>query len=201
MDALLSRRAQMIRRLHDGDLLEQHADIPVREQQQTRHQLRHMDLPQRAADILHGRRGDQQKRRQQTENALHHQRQHRNNAARHGDIPEPQHDLPVKQRVEQSHRAHQRHHHAQLMKARAQIDPGQRIARGREQRHPHERRKGVLRERYRHDDIKDRDEQLAQRAQPVHRRVLRGQLVHRAQLRARPFGLVHGISLPYGKVR
>ena len=76
MHALLPRRAQAVGIRHDGRLVKQHGDVPEREQQQRREHFRHVQLPQRAADVLDARRRREQERRHEAEDALHHQRQH-----------------------------------------------------------------------------------------------------------------------------
>ena len=191
MQSLLAGRAELIGVLHDSDLGQKDGNIAERQQKQARQQLRHVQLPQRAADRFDGRRRHEKKRRKQAQDALEHQRQHRHHAARHADAAHRKKDLPVKDRIEKPHRAHERQDDAQLVKARAHGDPRELIARDGEQCHPDERRQMVFGERDGHRDIKDRHEQLTQGTQPVQKRIARGQLIHRAQLQSGLFGLIH----------
>ena len=117
MQALLPRRAQAVGRCHGRGFAQQNRDVAVRQKQKTRDELRHMQLPQRRAQYVDSRRGDEQKRHHERKHALHHQRQHGDTAAGDGNAAEIQIRRAVKKRVRKTDRAHQRQHHAQLVKA------------------------------------------------------------------------------------
>ena len=108
---------------------------------------------------------------------------------------EIKHRRAVEQRIEQSHRHHERKHDAQFVKAGAHRDAAHLKQNHGDEHHHGEAAELVFMKRDRHDDVGNRRDQFCERTQPVDWRVLRCERIHLGQLVQRLFHLVHTGSL------